>query len=226
MISIKLKCGRVVEMTNMDVTLLSNMTDFWLAVDADGELYAYTLEEPYISDRCWISNGGVTWVVDLELDDDFDWENSLMFVNHIDEILTKHTPSAGVVVACPDIIYSGSTDITNAPNDVSLIRVDDGWNYIEDDVYPEHNQHVIVWDMRSNVFDANGERVTGGDCWFKDQKVEWDKRTLDDRMQWKDDFDYFLSMNGPRYRWKGHGPCGFGEVVAWKPFPIKPSRLE
>ena len=102
----------------------------------------------------------------------------------------------------------------------------DGWNYLSDGVYPEHGQHVIVWDMRDNVFDVNQKLVTGGDCWFIDKKVYWDKRPLNDRMRWNNSFDKYLECNGTRYLWEGQGPCSFSKVVAWRPFPQKPSRLE
>lgn len=106
---------------------------------------------------------------------------------------------------------------------------DDGWFYPEDGVYPEHGQHVIVWDLRDNVYSGNGDnnkgQVQGGDCFFIDKKVEWDSRPLSERMRWNDNFEEYASMNGGRYIWNGQGPCTFNEVVAWRPFPSKPPRI-
>ena len=95
--------------------------------------------------------------------------------------------------------------------------------------YPKHNQHVLVWTDRSNVFmwgrktqselsDDGTGRVRMGDAVFIDKKIDWCEQSDAYRSRW-DGFDDFISINGPRYEWRGQGPCSFSEVTHWMDGP-------
>jgi len=108
--------------------------------------------------------------------------------------------------------------------------LNDPWNYIEDGVFPIQGQHVIVWDLRDNVRQGNGDnadgQVQGGDCFYSDELTSWHTRPISDRERWNNSFSEYIECgNGPRHGWSGQGPCKFSHVVAWRPFPTIPARV-
>lgn len=187
---------------------------FYLAVDEDGCIEGYEHEPFNANLGYWdILNHRSSTVplrnnegTKVECDN---WEESITIVNG--EMLIRGFDMAAVDARVGE-----------------PAQADDGWTYIEDGVYPEHGQHVIVWDLRDNVYSGKGDndkgQVQGGDCFYRDEKIDWDKSSDAYKARWKD-YDDYQSMNGSRHRWSGQGPCSFGEVVAWRPFPTMPSRL-
>ena len=104
------------------------------------------------------------------------------------------------------------------------------WIKVEDKL-PVHGQHVLVFDLKDNVFpfprghkgDNGNGNISIGDAIFFDKKCEWDEMDADYQSNWKN-FNQYLSMNGPRERWSGHGPCSFDEVTHWMPLPDPPEK--
>lgn len=98
------------------------------------------------------------------------------------------------------------------------------------DQKPKHGQHVLVWDIRDNVFpfprghagDDGEGRVQMGDAIFWSGDTMWAERSREDRMRWDDDPAAFAACNGWD-RWDGHGPCSFNKVTHWMPLPPPPT---
>jgi len=99
------------------------------------------------------------------------------------------------------------------------------WISVKDNL-PEHGQHVLVWDVRDNVFpfpggvagdDGNG-RVQMGDAIFFCGDIMWNETP--DKHRWKG-ADDFKSING-WHEWEGQGPCSFDSVTHWQPLPDPP----
>ena len=83
--NIKLECGIEVE---IDDVLINGWTDFWLAVDSDGELFAFT-KEPHIAGDFYDSDEDLSdalGIVDLG---DVDWKTTVQFVACIDDLVVK-----------------------------------------------------------------------------------------------------------------------------------------
>ena len=103
------------------------------------------------------------------------------------------------------------------------------WISVEDRL-PEHGQHVLVWDLRDNVYASRGNkgddgegRLRCGDAVFFDEKIKWECWSNESQSYWND-FEDYISINGPRYRWSGHGPCSFRQVTHWMQLPQPPTQ--
>jgi len=114
---------------------------------------------------------------------------------------------------------------------LSIIE-NDKWISV-DEKLPEHGDHVLVWDLRDNVYpfprgnkgDDGEGRSRYGDAIFFDKKVKWDDYPNELKSHWND-FEDYISINGPRYVWSGHGPCSFGQVTHWQPLPEPPKGAQ
>jgi hypothetical protein len=111
-------------------------------------------------------------------------------------------------------------------------QIEDGWISVEDRL-PDHGDHVLVWDLSDNVYpftrgnkgdDGEGRRRYG-DVIFFDKKISWNGWSKESQSNWND-FEDYISTNGPRYIWCGHGHCSFGQVTHWMPLPEPPKEVQ
>ena len=96
---------------------------------------------------------------------------------------------------------------------------------------PVHGQHVLVWDVRSNVYpfprgiggDDGEGRVQMGDAIYWSGEVCWKEMGADYRQQhWGDSKENYIECGNSWDRWEGHGPCSFSQVTHWMELPTEP----
>lgn len=67
----------------------------WVAMDDDGDLYAYT-DEPHIASFGWGSYGENSWYLGIIDPSTIDWKKSLTCYNHVDTLLAALLSLDGV----------------------------------------------------------------------------------------------------------------------------------
>ena len=95
---------------------------------------------------------------------------------------------------------------------------------------PEHDQHVLVWEDRFNVYpfqsgskgDDGDGRVRMWDAIYWSGQAEWDSMTKERQSRWIDVDDYRSMNQWDKWRWQG--PCSFGDVTHWMPLPKPPTN--
>ena len=127
--------------------------------------------------------------------------------------------------------------------------MNDRWTSCEE-ILPEHGQHVLVWDLRDNVFafprkgnfsggDNGKGNVSMGDAIFTDRFFPMSGEQFIEKentrirfgnklrkgykiREWES-VDQYIRENG-RFSWSGQGPCSFSEVTHWQPLPTPPTK--
>lgn len=154
-----------------------------------------------------------------------------MVCNQCEENAHQHQRSDMV------ILPNGDVECAYCGDKKGNISPQVGWIYPVEgkpETWPEHQQHVIVWEDRFNVKavgaghpgDDGKGRYRMGDAIFWSGQVEWDRHVAaGSASSWNNDPEVYKSMNRWN-RWSGQGPCDFTNVVCWQPMPSAPNGFK
>lgn len=93
------KAEIIVTISEHNVEIVKSLTDFWLAVDKNGEVWAYTTEKPYRELDYWDTEGD-SEAVGTSKPDNNNWASTLTFVACIEDIEVKDEPKEEGVATC------------------------------------------------------------------------------------------------------------------------------